>query len=100
MSATKPKAKVGCKNPKGSQQRVGGRREQAPERKWWRLEEWTPERETWREIERYPEVKQAFEAAQWCFDSYHRDAPKRRWRVVQLVETPSPAVGESPTVGG
>jgi len=40
MSATKPKAKVGCKNPKGSQQRVNRRTEQEPsvERKWWVVE--------------------------------------------------------------
>lgn len=40
MSATKPRAKVGCKNPKGSQQRVGrrltvARRTDLQISKWW-----------------------------------------------------------------
>ena len=41
MNATKPKVKVGCKNPKGSQQRVGrraGRRVTVSKKRWWWVE--------------------------------------------------------------
>jgi hypothetical protein len=69
MSATKLKKKVGCKNPKGSQQRRdgrSGRREIVNEKRWWWVRyRWNGTPSETRETSLQAALKAADDRAQW-----------------------------------